>query len=297
MNGESGQPRLRSGFRTWTSSVGTLWIRRRPLREGDPLWPTSPFASVTAALPSPRRVIRRPDGSAGGRVPLRDRSRRAADERRSRRPQPVRRLLLRLLRRAGRAVPAAVVTRPRRSAAGRSRRRDRSSSATPPASCCSGRRRRRSSGAASTSTATTSCTPRCRTTSSGTCSGRSTPTRRRSRRRSRKRPTRASRTDVAPSLSPDAKAALLAAYEESRELGASYVGPEHVLLALARDDETAGGPTARSGSASRTRSFAAPSSAASRRAAPRASRLADADARRVRPRPHRSRRARASSTP
>jgi ATP-dependent Clp protease ATP-binding subunit ClpC len=46
------------------------------------------------------------------------------------------------------------------------------------------------------------------------------------------------RTDVAPSLTPDAKAALLAAYEESRELGASYVGPEHVLLALARDEES-----------------------------------------------------------
>ena len=51
----------------------------------------------------------------------------------------------------------------------------------------------------------------------------------------------AERTDVAPSLSPDAKAALLAAYEESRELGASYVGPEHVLLALARDDEAEAG--------------------------------------------------------
>ena len=65
------------------------------------------------------------------------------------------------------------------------------------------------------------------------------------------------RTDVSPSLSPDAKAALLAAYDESRELGASYVGPEHVLLALARDDETRGGPAARSASASRTRSCAA----------------------------------------
>jgi ATP-dependent Clp protease ATP-binding subunit ClpC len=51
----------------------------------------------------------------------------------------------------------------------------------------------------------------------------------------------ASRTDVSPSLSPDAKAALLAAYDESRELGASYVGPEHVLLALARDDEMEAG--------------------------------------------------------
>jgi ATP-dependent Clp protease ATP-binding subunit ClpC len=52
---------------------------------------------------------------------------------------------------------------------------------------------------------------------------------------------KAERTDVAPSLSPDAKAALLAAYEESRELGSSYVGPEHVLLALARDAETEAG--------------------------------------------------------
>src|SRR2546421_1732169 len=52
---------------------------------------------------------------------------------------------------------------------------------------------------------------------------------------------KAERTDVAPSLSPDAKAALLAAYDESRELGASYVGPEHVLLALARDEESQAG--------------------------------------------------------
>src|SRR3954453_2530462 len=52
---------------------------------------------------------------------------------------------------------------------------------------------------------------------------------------------KAQRTDVAPSLSPDAKAALLAAYDESRELGASYVGPEHVLLALARDTDSEAG--------------------------------------------------------
>jgi ATP-dependent Clp protease ATP-binding subunit ClpC len=49
------------------------------------------------------------------------------------------------------------------------------------------------------------------------------------------------RTDVAPSLSPEAKAALLAAYDEMRELNASYLGPEHVLLALARDDESEAG--------------------------------------------------------
>jgi ATP-dependent Clp protease ATP-binding subunit ClpC len=49
------------------------------------------------------------------------------------------------------------------------------------------------------------------------------------------------RTDVAPSLSPESKGALLAAYRESRELGASYVGPEHVLLALAADPEAEAG--------------------------------------------------------
>jgi ATP-dependent Clp protease ATP-binding subunit ClpC len=48
-------------------------------------------------------------------------------------------------------------------------------------------------------------------------------------------------TDIAPTLSPDAKAALIAAYEESRELGASYVGPEHVLLALSRDEDAQAG--------------------------------------------------------
>src|ERR687893_1820453 len=52
---------------------------------------------------------------------------------------------------------------------------------------------------------------------------------------------KAERTDVAPSLSPDAKAVLLAAYDESRELGASYVGPEHVLLALARESDSEAG--------------------------------------------------------
>src|SRR5215204_1948324 len=45
------------------------------------------------------------------------------------------------------------------------------------------------------------------------------------------------RKDVSPSLAPDAKRALLAAYEEAQALGFSYIGPEHVLLALASDDE------------------------------------------------------------
>jgi ATP-dependent Clp protease ATP-binding subunit ClpC len=64
---------------------------------------------------------------------------------------------------------------------------------------------------------------------------------------------KAQRTDVAPSLSPDAKAALLAAYDESRELGASYVGPEHVLLALARDNESEAGRLLERFGASHTR--------------------------------------------
>src|SRR5215211_1776911 len=45
------------------------------------------------------------------------------------------------------------------------------------------------------------------------------------------------RKDASPSLAPDAKRALLAAYEEAQALGSSYIGPEHVLLALAADDE------------------------------------------------------------
>src|ERR671915_345370 len=49
---------------------------------------------------------------------------------------------------------------------------------------------------------------------------------------------RGGRTDVAPSLSPEAKAALLRAYDEMRELNSSYLGPEHVLLALARDTDS-----------------------------------------------------------
>ena len=52
-------------------------------------------------------------------------------------------------------------------------------------------------------------------------------------------------TDVAPSLSPNAKRALLTAYEEARELEASYIGPEHVLLALARDEEGEAGTVLR----------------------------------------------------
>src|SRR5215207_8421323 len=52
---------------------------------------------------------------------------------------------------------------------------------------------------------------------------------------------RGGRLEVSPELSPEAKRALLAAYEESRALGASYIGPEHVLLALMRDEESEAG--------------------------------------------------------
>ena len=45
-------------------------------------------------------------------------------------------------------------------------------------------------------------------------------------------------TGVSPSLSPSAKRIILAAYDEARELGASYIGPEHILLAIARDEES-----------------------------------------------------------
>jgi ATP-dependent Clp protease ATP-binding subunit ClpC len=59
--------------------------------------------------------------------------------------------------------------------------------------------------------------------------------------------------EVAPSLAPEAKRALLAAYEEARELGSSYIGPEHVLLALARDEEDEAGRLLRRFGLSHTR--------------------------------------------
>ena len=67
------------------------------------------------------------------------------------------------------------------------------------------------------------------------------------------RATQAERTDVAPSLSPEAKDALLTAYRESRELGSSYVGPEHVLLALAADAESEAGQVLRQFGATHTK--------------------------------------------
>jgi ATP-dependent Clp protease ATP-binding subunit ClpC len=58
---------------------------------------------------------------------------------------------------------------------------------------------------------------------------------------------------VAPSLTPDAKRTILSSYEEARELGASYIGPEHVLLALARDEDTEAGEVLRRFGLSHTR--------------------------------------------
>ncbi|MEX2621011.1 MAG: ATP-dependent Clp protease ATP-binding subunit [Egibacteraceae bacterium] len=52
-------------------------------------------------------------------------------------------------------------------------------------------------------------------------------------------------TNVAPALSPDAKRVLLAAFEESRQLGVDYIGPEHILLGLTRDSDSAGGQVLR----------------------------------------------------
>ena len=163
--------------------------------------------------------------------------------------------------------PAGRAARRPAQAPGRAASTSRSSSATRRASCCNAPRRRRSTGEASTSTATTCCTRRFRTTSCATSCSRLDADPDAIAAQVEEEAEQGERTDVAPSLSPDAKAALLAAYDESRELGASYVGPEHVLLALARDKESQAGRAARSASASRTRSSAAPSSAASSRQA------------------------------
>ncbi|GAA1083278.1 MULTISPECIES: ATP-dependent Clp protease ATP-binding subunit [Pseudonocardia] len=44
-----------------------------------------------------------------------------------------------------------------------------------------------------------------------------------------------------PSLTPSAKRALLDAHQISRSLGSSYIGPEHLLLALAANEDSAAG--------------------------------------------------------
>ena len=47
--------------------------------------------------------------------------------------------------------------------------------------------------------------------------------------------------DEAPSLTPSAKRALLDARQVSRAFGSSYIGPEHLLFALALNPESAAG--------------------------------------------------------
>ncbi|NMH80577.1 ATP-dependent Clp protease ATP-binding subunit, partial [Pseudonocardia xinjiangensis] len=44
-----------------------------------------------------------------------------------------------------------------------------------------------------------------------------------------------------PSLTPAAKRALLDGHQVSRSLGSSYIGPEHILLAIAANSESAAG--------------------------------------------------------
>jgi ATP-dependent Clp protease ATP-binding subunit ClpC len=48
-------------------------------------------------------------------------------------------------------------------------------------------------------------------------------------------------TGRAPSLTPAAKRALLDGHQVARSLGSTYIGPEHVLLAIAANDESAAG--------------------------------------------------------
>jgi ATP-dependent Clp protease ATP-binding subunit ClpA len=90
------------------------------------------------------------------------------------------------------------------------------------------------------------------------------------------------RTDVAPSLSPDAKAPAGRLRGVARSARRTW--PEHVL-ALAQDSETEAGELLERFAIS-TPSCAARSSAGSRAARPWPSREHDEDARRVRPRPH-----------
>jgi ATP-dependent Clp protease ATP-binding subunit ClpC len=52
---------------------------------------------------------------------------------------------------------------------------------------------------------------------------------------------RAEPTGRPPALTPAAKRALLDGHQVSRSLGSSYIGPEHVLLAIAANDESAAG--------------------------------------------------------
>ncbi|MFR9802484.1 ATP-dependent Clp protease ATP-binding subunit [Pseudonocardia sp. RS010] len=52
---------------------------------------------------------------------------------------------------------------------------------------------------------------------------------------------RGEQTNRAPALTPAAKRALLDGHQISRSLGSTYIGPEHLLLALAANEESAAG--------------------------------------------------------
>ena len=106
----------------------------------------------------------------------------------------------------------------------------------------------------------------------------------------------------APTLTPTAKRTLLDAHQISRALGASYIGPEHIVLALAANPDS---PTGKALQAPRGRPAVAAALRLRRRSAQRAARWRSVrpagrerhpDDRPVRRRPDRAGPARASST-
>jgi ATP-dependent Clp protease ATP-binding subunit ClpC len=80
---------------------------------------------------------------------------------------------------------------------------------------------------------------------------------------------RAEPTGRPPALTPAAKRALLDGHQVSRSLGSTYIGPEHVLLAIAANDESAAGRLLAEASFT-------PSAPSDPRTGPRASRRGDA---------------------
>ena len=170
------------------------------------------------------------------------------------------------------------------------RRRDRSSSATPRASSCSGPRRRRATwgsldldtrspparGALSDEVVTT----RART-------GR-TPIRSRSPRRSRTRPRRVEPLEWRPRSRRTPSARSSGRTRRRWELGASYIGPEHVLLSLARDEDAEAGATLRKFGLSHTKLRGLVVRGVDREGTGARERSTQ-DGRQVQPRPHRAR--------
>ena len=211
---------------------------------------------------------------------------------RRRRGEPVRRVLLGLLRPALRGRPGHASARCANLGAGcappgGAGRHHATSSRTPRASFFNAPRSVRSSGAPSTLTPSTCSGLRCRTTwlrrSCATPMGIPQAI----AAQVEDEAERGGRTDVAPSLSPEAKGALLGAFDEMRELGSSYLGPEHVLLALARDTESDAGRLLARFGLSHTALRGAVIRGVDAYRGGRAAGEPNEDARRVQPRPHR----------